>query len=177
MLKLSRLLNRIQEKLETEKKGTVFQNMQPSMDIVILIYGTEEMDFEREIQELKMLAVSENCVLNLGCSRICSFPKGLESVWKEARMAADYLTGTGIFAVREYQESMTGIHLRENFHLESALYSAVLLGNIVSVENQLIKWAEHGNGSISLYDWTSARGLGWLLCYVSKMGAGSRNHR
>lgn len=142
MLKLSRLLNRIQEKLETEKKGTVFQNMQPSMDIVILIYGTEEMDFEREIQELKMLAVSENCVLNLGCSRICSFPKGLESAWKEARMAADYLTGTGIFAVREYQESMTGIHLRENFHLESALYSAVLLGNIVSVENQLIKWAE-----------------------------------
>lgn len=140
MLKLSRLVNRIQEKLETEEKGTVFQNMQPSMDIVILIYGEERMDFDREIQGLRLLAMRESCVLSLGGSRTHRFPEELNVAWKEARIAADYLTRTGVFSVKSYQEGMTAMVLRENFQIESALHSAVLLGDVSSVEEQIALW-------------------------------------
>lgn len=142
MLKLSRLINKMQEKLETEGKGTVFQNMQPSMDIVILIYGSEEIDFEKEILALKKLAVRENCILNLGCSRVHSFPEELEPAWDEARVAADYIAGTGIFSIREYQPDMYRIYLKENLQMENALRSAVILGNIASVEDKLTVWGE-----------------------------------
>lgn len=142
MLKLSRLVNRMQEKLETEGKGTVFQNMQPSMDIVVLIYGTGDINFEKEVLALKKLAVSENCVLNLGGSRIHKFPEELESAWTEARLAADHLTGTGIFAIKEYEPGMNRIYLKENLQMENALRSSVILGNIVSVEDGLSAWGE-----------------------------------
>lgn len=147
MLKLSRLVNKMQEKLEAEGKGTVFQNMQPSMDIVILIYGAEELNFEREMLALKKLAVGENCNLNLGCSQIHGFPGELESAWKEARLAADDISGVGIFLVKEYEQGMHRIHLKENLQMENALRSAVILGNIVSVEDRLILWGEAVMGS------------------------------
>ena len=109
--------------------------MQPSMDIVVLIYGTGDINFEKEVLALKKLAVSENCVLNLGGSRIHKFPEELESAWTEARLAADHLTGTGIFAIKEYEPGMNRIYLKENLQMENALRSSVILGNIVSVED------------------------------------------
>ncbi|MCB7318012.1 response regulator transcription factor [Lacrimispora sp. 210928-DFI.3.58] len=142
MLKVSRLVNKMQEKLEAEEKGTVFQNMKPSMDIVILIYGTGRMDFDQEILALKKLAVSENCMINLGCSRIHNFPEKLEQAWEEARVAADHIAGTGIFSVREYEQGMHRLHLKGNLQMENALLSAVILGNIVSVEERLGMWGE-----------------------------------
>ncbi len=142
MLKLSRFINRMQEKLELEGKGTVFQNMKPSMDIVILIYGTRTMDFDKEILALKKMAVSENCMLNLGCSRIHDFPDSLDSAWEEARIAADHIAGTGIFFLQEYQLGMHRIHLKGNLQLENALRSSVILGNILLVEERLRIWGE-----------------------------------
>lgn len=146
MLKLSRLINRIQEKLEAEGKGTVFQNMQPSMDIVVLLYGAETLDFDREIQALKVLALGETCMLNLGISRIQPFPEKLDCAWKEARLAADYLDRTGIFAVKEYEGGMAGIHLKENLRMENALYSAVILGDMEEVKKRLIPWGDFAMG-------------------------------
>lgn len=142
MLKLSRLINKMQEKLESEGKGTVFQNMQPSMDIVILIYGTGEINFEKEVLALKKLAVGENCVLNLGSSRIHKFPEELEAAWEEARVASDHISITGIFSIRDYEQGMRRIYLKENLQMENALRSAVILGNIVSVEEKLAVWGE-----------------------------------
>ena len=142
MLRLSRLINRMQEKLELEGKGTVFQNMKPSMDIVILVYGTGRTDFDREIVDLKKLAVSENCMLNLGCSRIHVFPEGLDGAWEEARTAADHIEGTGIFCLQRYQQGMRRIHLRGNLQMENALRSSVILSNMPLVEERLSLWGK-----------------------------------
>lgn len=141
LLKLSRFINRIQDKLESEGKGTVFQNMKPSMDIVILIYGTEKTDFGEEIKELKKIAVSENCVIHLGVSSTCSFPQELEKAWDEAKVAADYVAGTGIFMMEYYTEEMQKIHLKESLKLENAMYSSIILGNIIAFEEQLNLWS------------------------------------
>ncbi len=142
MLRLSRMVNAMQEKLESEGKGTVFQNMKPSMDIVVLLYGTENMNFYQELLALKKLAVSENCMINLGCSRMHAFPGELEQAWEEARTAADYIVGTGVFSTEEYREEMRRIHLNGNLQLENALRSAEILGNIVIVEDALAAWGD-----------------------------------
>lgn len=142
MLRLSRLINRMQDKLETEGKGTVFQNMKPSMDIVILLYGSENINFDAELFALKKLAVNENCMLNLGGSRSHAFPKQLDLAWEEARIAADYLSDTGLFVVSEYKEGMHAICLKSNHSMENALRSAVILGNIIEIEDCLGAWAD-----------------------------------
>lgn len=142
MLKLSRLVNRMQEKLELEGRGTVFQNMKPSMDIVILIYGTERRNFDAEVLALKKLAISENCMLNLGCSRIHDFPDGLDEAWEEARTAADHIAGTGIFFLQKYRQGMSRIHLKENLQMENALRSSVILGNVALAEERINIWGE-----------------------------------
>ncbi len=141
LLKLSRFVNRIQDKLESEGKGTVFQNMKPSMDIVILIYGTGTTDFSGEIKELKKLAVSENCVIHLGVSSVCRFPGELETAWNEAKTAADYISGTGIFMLEYYTGDMQKMHLKESLKLENAMYSSIILGNIIAFEEQLGLWS------------------------------------
>lgn len=140
MLKLSRLINKMQEKLETEGKGTVFQNMKPSMDIVILIYGSEKLDFDAEFFALKRMAVSENCMLNLGCSPVHAFPGELDRAWEEARVAADHIVGTGLFSMKDYQKGMHRIHLKSNLQAENALRSAVILGNIILTADCLGIW-------------------------------------
>ena len=115
LLKLSRFINRIQDKLETEGKGTVFQNMKPSMDIVILVYGAKQMDFMAEVMELK-------------------------TAWEEARTAADHVAGNGLCMLETYVESLGKIRLKENLKLENAMYSAVILGNIIEFEDKLNEW-------------------------------------
>ena len=142
MLKLSRLVNKMQEKLETDGKGTIFQNMKPSIDVVILIYGTDKTDFAEEILDLKKQTVGQGCVLRLGCSNICSFPGELEKAWEEAKTAADYVPGGGMFSAAEYQNGMHPLRLRQNSQAENALRSSVILGNIAAVEDALSQWAE-----------------------------------
>lgn len=140
LLKLSRFVNRIQDMLESEGKGAVFQNMKPSMDIVILIYGTEKTDFSAQILELKKIAVSENCVIHLGASSVRPFPLELENTWEEAKTAADHISGTGIFITELYRKGMSHIRLKENLKLERAMYSSIILGNIITFEEQLNLW-------------------------------------
>lgn len=140
LLKLSRFINRIQDKLETEGKGTVFQNMKPSMDIVILVYGAKQMDFMAEVMELKKIAISEDAMIHLGMSQIHRFPFELETAWDEARTAADYVAGNGLCMLEMYAESLGKIRLKENLKLENAMYSAVILGNIIEFEDKLNEW-------------------------------------
>lgn len=140
MLKVSRLINQMQEQLESEWKGAVFQNMKPSMDIVILIYGTEKREFMQEIAELKKMAVKENCSLRLGVSRVHCFPEELEYAWEEARTAADYVYGSDLFLTVEYRDAMHPVRLKRNLQAENALRSAVILGSMDSVEEALKKW-------------------------------------
>ncbi len=81
-------MNRIQDMLESEGKGAVFQNMKPSMDIVILIMGQKNR-FSAQIWK-KKIAVSENCVMHLGVSSVRPFPLNWKTHGKKPKQRQMY---------------------------------------------------------------------------------------
>lgn len=140
--RMSRLLNQIQEELESVGQGVIFQNMQPSMDIVILLYGPAQVDFDRELHRIKELALRENCAVILGSSRMHAFPNELRTAWKEAMIAADHNDQFGIFALKEYDSKMSNMYLKSSLQKESALYSSIIIGDLPTIKIQLQRWAE-----------------------------------
>ena len=69
------------------------------------------------------------------------FPLNWENTWEEAKTAADRISGTGIFITELYRKGMSHIRLKENLKLERAMYSSIILGNIISAfEEQLNLW-------------------------------------
>ena len=67
------------------------------------------------------------------------FPLELENTWEEAKTAADHILGQE-FYYRTIQEGYVPYRLKENLKLERAMYSSIILGNIITFEEQLNLW-------------------------------------
>ena len=140
ILKFSRFLNAVQEYLEADNSGTIFQNMLPYIDVVILLYGDNKCDFEELLREIRHKALQENCLFSFGKSGIHPFPAMLEKAWNEARLAFLYTELPGAYKVREYDEALRQPRLKTGMACENALTSAVFSCNISSVERALSEW-------------------------------------
>jgi two-component system response regulator YesN len=141
-LQLSLLLNRIQNYLETENCGTVFQRATQEQEICVLIYNQVEAAAKRIMTLLREFndVCRPGIALSLGASQPCNFPGMFRDAYKQAELAAQNLSLNPQQYILPYQSAMESFLLPVNLGVENRIFSALLTGDKAQMSSCIHEW-------------------------------------
>lgn len=142
VIELSSFLNGLQRHLENTNSGTLFQQNQPTPDVVILLYH----DFDAALQYIREACMQFNrehgSWFYLGCSAYQPFADGIEEAWSQARTASDQFPLYVSHPVLEYTADQQLIRVPYHLQEENRFFSALLVGQKESFDEALDQWMD-----------------------------------
>lgn len=141
VIALSGFLNKLQDVLESERCGTLFQRSHPDPDIVILVYDRLPKTMAMIEERVQSFVYETDALFRLGCSRPCAFADGIDAAYDMAAAAYDALDMRSQKPVRYYETGMKSLQPVRDKN-QRKIFLPLLTGDRAAFEGALEEWMQ-----------------------------------
>ena len=148
VIALSGFLDLLQNTLETNQVGTLFQRNEPTPDVVIFLYDGIEKTLQMIEKSCRTFSRETGKQMAMGSSGICAFPEEIDDAWKKAIQAYGQLPCSEEIVIRTYEPNMPNPSGNEYHKKEEDVLSALLINDQTRYDRAFALWWKAINSDI-----------------------------